>query len=54
MGGLAGGLLAGGLIGMMMGGSMFGAGFAGFLGVLLQMALIGGVIWLLLRLFVRP
>jgi len=54
MSSLAGGLLMGGLFGLLLGGSLFGAGFAGFLGVLLQMALIGGVIWLLLRLFRRP
>ena len=48
-------LLAGGLIGMMMGGgSLFGAGMAGFLGVLLQIALIGGIAWFVMRLFRRP
>jgi len=54
MGGLMGGLLMGGLIGAMFGGSLFGAGFAGFLGVLLQVALIGGLVWFVLRLFRRP
>lgn len=54
MGGMMGGLLAGGLIGAMLGGSLFGAGLAGFLGVLMQIALIGGIIWLALRLFRRP
>lgn len=54
MGGLAGGLLAGGLFAMLLGGSMFGAGLAGFLGVLMQLALVGGIIWLMLRLFRRP
>lgn len=53
MGGLAGGLLAGGLLAMVMGGSMFGAGMAGFLGVLMQLALVGGIVWLMLRLFRR-
>ncbi|MSP05079.1 MAG: Tim44 domain-containing protein, partial [Acetobacteraceae bacterium] len=54
MGGLAGGLLMGGLFGALLGGSLLGAGFAGFLGVLLQMALIGGAVWLVMRLFRRP
>ncbi len=54
MSGLAGGLLMGGLFGLMLGGSMFGAGFAGLLGVLLQVALIGGLIYLAMRLFRRP
>lgn len=48
---LMGGLLAGGLLGLMMGSGFFGAGFAGFLGVLLQLLLIGGLVWLALRLF---
>ena len=52
MTGLMGGLLGAGLVGMMMGGGMFGgaSGFAGFLGFLLQIALIGGIIWLVMRL----
>lgn len=48
-GGLMGGLLMGGLFGMMMGGG-FG-GMAGFLGMLLQVALIGGAIMLAMRFF---
>lgn len=48
---LMGGLLAGGLLGLMMGSGFFGAGFAGFLGVLLQLLLIGGLVWLAFRLF---
>ncbi len=51
MGGMMGGLLAGGLIGAMFGGSLFGGGMAGLLGVLMQIALIGGVVWLAMRLF---
>lgn len=50
-GALMGGLVAGGLIGLMLGSGFFGAGFGGFLGALLQAALIGGLIWLGLRLF---
>lgn len=50
-GALMGGLLAGGLIGLLMGSGFLGAGFAGFLGALLQIALIGGLAWLGLRLF---
>lgn len=50
-GALMGGLLAGGLIGLMLGGGFFGAGFGGVLGALLQVALIGGLVWLGLRLF---
>ena len=37
----------------MMGGSMFGAGLAGFLGVLLQVIMVGGLIWLAVHLFRR-
>ncbi|WP_019015701.1 Tim44 domain-containing protein [Elioraea tepidiphila] len=48
---LMGGLLAGGLIGLMLGSGFFGAGLGGVLGALLQLALIGGLIWLGLRLF---
>jgi predicted lipid-binding transport protein (Tim44 family) len=49
MGGLMGGLLMGGLLGMLMGGG-FG-GMAGMFGMILQMALIGGAIWLAMRFF---
>jgi predicted lipid-binding transport protein (Tim44 family) len=48
---LMGGLLTGGLIGLMLGSGFFGAGLGGVLGALLQIALIGGLIWLGLRLF---
>lgn len=48
---LMGGLLAGGLLGLMMGSGFFGAGLGGFLGVLLQLLLIGGLVWLAFRLF---
>jgi predicted lipid-binding transport protein (Tim44 family) len=50
-GAMMGGLLAGGLIGLMLGSGFFGAGLGGVLGALLQIALIGGLIWLGLRLF---
>lgn len=50
-GALMGGLLAGGLIGLLMGSGFFGAGLGGVLGALLQIALIGGLLWLGLRLF---
>uniref|UniRef100_UPI00307E7C1E Tim44 domain-containing protein n=1 Tax=Elioraea sp. TaxID=2185103 RepID=UPI00307E7C1E len=50
-GALMGGLLVGGLIGMLLGTGFFGAGFGGVLGALLQLALIGGLVWLGLRLF---
>ena len=52
MGGMMGGLLGAGLIGMMFGAGLFGGlgGFASILGLLFQVALIGGVIWLVLRL----
>ena len=50
-GGLLGGLALGGLIGMMMG-TGFG-GMAGFLGMLLQIALIAGLAMLAFRLFAR-
>ncbi len=46
-GGLLGGLLAGGLIGAMMGHG-FGAGMAGFGAMLLQVAIVGGVIMLVM------
>lgn len=55
MGALAGGLLMGGLIGMMFGGGLLGGigGFGAILGMLLQVALIGGLIWLAFRIFRR-
>ncbi|WP_144299884.1 Tim44 domain-containing protein, partial [Elioraea rosea] len=53
MTGLMGGLLGAGLIGLLFGGGFFGAGMAGFLGLLLQLALLGGLVWLALRLFRR-
>jgi len=55
MGALAGGLLMGGLIGMLFGGGLLGGigGFGAVLGMLLQMALIGGLIYLAFRLFRR-
>lgn len=46
MGALLGGLAGAGLMAMLFGGDFLGAGFAGFLGLLLQMALIGGLVWL--------
>lgn len=49
MSGLMGGLLGAGLIGLLFGGGFFGAGIAGFLGLLLQLALIGGIVMLALR-----
>lgn len=51
--GLMGGLLAGGLIAMLMGGGLGALGGSGMLMALLQVALLGGVIWLALRLFRR-
>jgi predicted lipid-binding transport protein (Tim44 family) len=53
MTGMAGGLLGVGLAGMLFGGSFFGGGMggAGFLGLLLQIALIGGLVYLGFRLF---
>jgi len=53
MAGLMGGLLGAGLFGLLSGHGLFGgmAGFAGFLGLLLQIALIAGLVWLALRLF---
>lgn len=55
MGGLMGGLLGAGLIGMLMGGGFLSgmAGFMGFLGLLLQVALIGGLIYFAVRFFRR-
>jgi predicted lipid-binding transport protein (Tim44 family) len=51
MGGLVAGLLGAGLIGLLFGQGLLGnlAGFASILGLLLQLALIGGVAFLLLR-----
>ena len=48
-GSMLGGLALGGLIGMMMGNGLGGA--AGFLGLILQMALIGGAVMLAMRFF---
>lgn len=50
-----GGLLGAGLFGLLSGAGLFGGlgGFAGFLGLLLQVALIGGLVWLALSLFRR-
>lgn len=48
-GALLGGLLMGGLFGMMFGGGL--GGFAGFLGLIFQIALIGGLVMLALRFF---
>jgi len=55
MGALAGGLLMGGLIGMFFGGGLMGGigGFGAVLGMLLRVALIGGLIWLAFRIFRR-
>jgi len=55
MGALAGGLLMGGLIGMLFGGGLLGGigGLGAMLGMLLQVALIGGLIWFAFRLFRR-
>lgn len=50
-GALLGGLLMGGLLGMLFGGGM--GGFAGFLGLILQVALIGFLIMLAMRFFGR-
>ena len=54
-GGLMAGMLGAGLLGMMFGGGMFGGlgGIASMLGLLLQVALIGGLIWLAVRFFRR-
>lgn len=50
-GGLLGGLFLGGLFGMLMGSGFGGA--AGFLGMLLQVALLGGLVMLAMRFFAR-
>ena len=55
-GGLMGGLLAGGLIGGLMGHGWGGGGGGGggMLGLLLQIAIIGGIAWFAFKLFRRP
>ncbi len=52
MAGLMGGLLGAGLFGLLSGSGLFGglAGFAGFLGLLLQIAIIAGLVFLVMRL----
>ena len=52
MAGLMGGLLGAGLFGLLSGSGMFGgmAGFMGFLGLMLQIALIAGLVFLVMRL----
>lgn len=52
MAGLMGGLLGAGLFGLLSGHGLFGgmAGFAGFLGLLLQLAIIAGLVFLVMRL----
>jgi predicted lipid-binding transport protein (Tim44 family) len=54
-GGLMAGLLGAGLLGMMFGGGFMGGlgGLASMFGLLMQVALIGGLIWLALRFFRR-
>ena len=51
--GLIGGLIAGGLIGALLGNGFGGLAGSGFLMALLQIALIGGLVWFALRLFRR-
>ena len=51
-GGLIGGLIAGGLIGHVLGGG-WGAGGGGMLAALVQIALIGGILWLVIGFFRR-
>ncbi len=55
MAGMMGGLIGVGLGGLLFGGSMFGgiSGMAGFLGLVLQLALIGGLGYMAFRLFTR-
>ena len=50
-----GGLLGAGLFGLLSGSGLFGglSGFGSFLGLLLQFALIGGVVWLVVNYFRR-
>lgn len=52
-GGLMGGLFGAGLLGMLLGYGLAGGlgGIGSFIGLLLQLALIGGLIWLAVRLF---
>ncbi|WP_372620475.1 Tim44 domain-containing protein [Falsiroseomonas sp.] len=52
MAGLMGGLLGAGLFGLLSGAGLFGglSGFAGFLGLMLQIALIAGLVFLVMRL----
>ena len=52
---LMGGLLGAGLFGLLSGSGLFGglSGFGSFLGLLLQFALIGGVVWLVVNYFRR-
>jgi predicted lipid-binding transport protein (Tim44 family) len=51
--GFMAGLLGAGLLGLLFGGSLFGAlgSLSSFIGLLLQVALIGGLVWLALRFF---
>lgn len=53
--GLMAGLLGAGLLGMLFGGGFFGGlgGLASMFGLLMQVALIGGLVWLALRFFRR-
>ncbi len=53
--GMMAGLLGAGILGMLMGGGFFGglSGLGSMLGLLMQVALIGGLIWLALRFFRR-
>lgn len=51
--GLIGGLIAGGLIGALLGNGLGGLAGTGFIMALLQIAMIGGLIWLGLRMFRR-
>jgi len=52
MAGLMGGLLGAGLFGLLTGAGLFGglSGLAGFFGLLLQIGLIAGLVWLVMRL----
>ena len=54
-GGLVAGLLGAGLIGMLFGGGFLSglSGLASFMGLLMQVALVGGLVWLALRFFRR-
>nr|WP_317892622.1 TIM44-like domain-containing protein [uncultured Sphingomonas sp.] len=51
--GLLGGLIAGGLIGALLGGGLGSLAGAGMLMALLQVALLGGLVWFLFRMFRR-